>query len=242
MHNTVHLILQGKGGIGKSLAAVLLAQYFASKGQTLRAFDTDQENTTFSHYKALNATHIPVMNESRTINSKMFDSLIEQILEQEGVFVIDNGANTFSPLLAYMVENDLVNFLQDNGRKVYVHTVVGGGDTLQDTANGFMSIAQGLPEASLVLWMNEHFGKLVSAEGKAFTDTKLYQSQSVRLHGTVLLPARNHHTYGDDIRRMNVQRLTLEEVKISPNFATMEKQRIYTVVNHVYSQLDQMTF
>lgn len=242
MHNTVHLILQGKGGIGKSLAAVLLAQYFASKGQTLRAFDTDQENTTFSHYKALNATHIPVMNESRTINSKMFDSLIEQILEQEGVFVIDNGANTFSPLLAYMVENDLVNFLQDNGRKVYVHTVVGGGDTLQDTANGFMSIAQGLPEASLVLWMNEHFGKLVSAEGKAFTDTKLYQSQSERLHGTVLLPARNHHTYGDDIRRMNVQRLTLEEVKISQNFATMEKQRIYTVVNHVYSQLDQMTF
>jgi FMN-dependent NADH-azoreductase len=242
MLNSVHLILQGKGGIGKSLTAVLLAQYFISKGETLKAFDTDQENTTFSHYKALNAQHIPVMNESRTINAKMFDTLIENILEQEGVFVIDNGANTFSPLLAYMVENDLVNFLQESGRKVYVHTIVGGGDTLQDTANGFNSIAQGLPEASIVLWMNEHFGKLESAEGKPFLETKLFKSHQERLHGTVLLPARNHHTYGDDIKRMNVQRLTLDEVKVSANFVTMEKQRIYTVVKDVFAQLDRIAF
>lgn len=242
MQNSVHLILQGKGGIGKSLTAVLLAQYFMSKSENLIALDTDQENTTFSHYKALNAAHIPVMNESRTINSKMFDALIERILSQDGVFVIDNGANTFSPLLAYIVENDVVNFLQESGKKVYVHTIVGGGDTLQDTANGFNSIATGLPEASIVLWLNEHFGKLESAEGRHFSETKLYKNYSDRLHGTVTLPARNHHTFGDDIRRMNIQRVTLEEVKLSSNFSVMEKQRIYTVINHVFAQLDTIQF
>lgn len=32
MDNTIHFILQGKGGIGKSFVAVMLAQYFKSKG------------------------------------------------------------------------------------------------------------------------------------------------------------------------------------------------------------------
>lgn len=117
MLNSVHFILQGKGGIGKSFKSVLLAQYFLSKNFPLWAFDTDQENTTFSHYKALAVEHIPVMNESRTINSKMFDALLEKLLSQEGVFVIDNGANTFSPFLAYMVENDVIRLLQENGKK-----------------------------------------------------------------------------------------------------------------------------
>lgn len=242
MLNSVHFILQGKGGVGKSFKSVLLAQYFLSKEFPLWAYDTDQENTTFSHYKALSVEHIPVMNESRTINSKMFDVLIEKLLSQEGVSVIDNGANTFSPLLAYMVENDLIGFLQENGKKVYIHTVVGGGDTLQDTANGFKSIAEGMPEASIVLWMNEHFGKLVTPDGKHFTDTKLYKAYEERLHGTILLPARNHHTYGDDIKRMNVLRLTLEEVKASSVFSVMEKQRIHTVIREVFSQLDNIEF
>ena len=179
MDNTIHFILQGKGGIGKSFVAVMLAQFFKSKGANLKAFDTDQENTTFAHYKALGAEHIPVMNESRTIDAKRFDSLMEKLLTDEGTFVIDNGANTFSPLLAYMVENDVVSFLTDNGKKVYLHTVVGGGDTLTDTANGFNSIAQGIEGVPLVLWLNEHFGPMKTVDGKEFTDTKVFKTKSI---------------------------------------------------------------
>lgn len=32
MQNTIHFIPQGKGGIGKSFIAVMLAQFFKSKG------------------------------------------------------------------------------------------------------------------------------------------------------------------------------------------------------------------
>lgn len=90
--------------------------------------------------------------------------------------------------------------------------------------------------------MNEHFGKLITADGKLFTDTNLYKSYQERLHGTMLLPARNHHTYGDDIKKMNVLRLTLEEIKISPEFKIMEKQRVHTVVKDVFEQLDKIVF
>jgi CO dehydrogenase nickel-insertion accessory protein CooC1 len=54
MKNTVHFILQGKGGIGKTLVSTLLANWIRTKDALpLRCFDTDQENATFSRYKAL---------------------------------------------------------------------------------------------------------------------------------------------------------------------------------------------
>jgi CO dehydrogenase nickel-insertion accessory protein CooC1 len=37
--STVHLILQGKGGVGKSFIAALLAQYLQEKGVPVRCFD-----------------------------------------------------------------------------------------------------------------------------------------------------------------------------------------------------------
>lgn len=242
MQNTIHFILQGKGGIGKSFIAVMLAQFFKSKGADLKSFDTDQENTTFSHYKALGAQHIPVMNESRTIDAKRFDALMEKLLTEDGTFVIDNGANTFSPLLAYMVENNVISFLTENGKKVYLHTVVGGGDTLADTANGFNSIAQGIEDAPVVLWLNEHFGPMKTDEGKDFTETKVFKANQARLHGVVSLQARNHQTYGDDIKKMNTKRLTVEEIMQSPDFALMEKQRIRNVAKDVFGQLEKIEF
>ncbi|MFA1264071.1 conjugal transfer protein TraL (plasmid) [Xanthomonas axonopodis pv. fascicularis] len=242
MQNTIHFILQGKGGIGKSFIAVMLAQFFKSKGADLKAFDTDQENTTFAHYKALGAQHIPVMNESRTIDAKRFDALMEKLLTEDGTFVIDNGANTFSPLLAYMVENNVISFLTENDKKVYLHTVVGGGDTLADTANGFNSIAQGIGDAPVVLWLNEHFGPMKTDEGKDFTDTKVFKANQSRLHGVVSLQARNHQTYGDDIKKMNTKRLTVDEIMQSSDFALMEKQRIRNVAKDVFGQLDKIEF
>ena len=51
--NQVHLILQGKGGVGKSLISAILGQYFQSKKITPHCFDTDPVNATFAQYQAL---------------------------------------------------------------------------------------------------------------------------------------------------------------------------------------------
>ncbi|WP_271408131.1 nucleotide-binding protein [Pseudomonas sp. Q1-7] len=243
LQNSIHFILQGKGGIGKSFICAVLSQWLKDQTDQLYPYDTDQENTTFKHYKAIGAEHIPLMNDSRTIDAKRFDALIEKLLTPEsGIAVIDNGANTFSPLLAYLVENDVINFLQENGKKVFIHTVVGGGDTFLDTAIGFRSITEGVPEAPLVLWMNEHFGTLQSPDGKGFTEMAVYLENQDRIAGTVLLAARNHQTYGDDIKRMNQLRLTFDEVMRSTAFSIMEKQRLKQVARDIYHQLDEIQF
>jgi len=240
MQNTVHFILQGKGGIGKTLVSTILAQWLKSKDETpLRCYDTDQENPTFSRYKSLNVKHVPVMTESRTIDPKRFDALMIDILEEDGNCVIDNGANTFSPLVAYLIENDCFSLLEESGRKVYIHTIVGGGDTLHDTAMGFVSTAKST-NVPLVLWENEHFGLLQSASGKSFLESQTYAENSSRVKGRVVLAQRNADTFGADLKKMNTGRLTLDEVKGSDKFNVMEKQRIKVIFKDLYEQLDRV--
>jgi hypothetical protein len=183
--------------------------------------------------------HVPVMTESRTIDPKRFDSLMIDILEEDGNCVIDNGANTFSPLVAYLIENDCFSLLEESGRKVYIHTIVGGGDTLHDTAMGFVSTAKST-NVPLVLWQNEHFGLLQSASGKAFMDSQTYAENSGRVKGQVVLAQRNADTFGADLKKMNTARMTLDEVKASDKFNVMEKQRIKVIFKDLFEQLDRV--
>src|SRR6185436_1919088 len=119
MQNTVHFVLQAKGGIGKSFVSTLLAQHVINETGTVRCFDTDQENTTFAHYLALSVRHIALADLSRVIDPKRFDTLMETLLTEEGNFVVDTGANTFSNLLAYMVENEVFLLLNDARKITY---------------------------------------------------------------------------------------------------------------------------
>ncbi|MBB4268183.1 CO dehydrogenase nickel-insertion accessory protein CooC1, partial [Roseospira visakhapatnamensis] len=42
----IHMTLQGKGGVGKSFIASLLAQHFLARGQAPICLDTDPVNQT----------------------------------------------------------------------------------------------------------------------------------------------------------------------------------------------------
>jgi adenylylsulfate kinase-like enzyme len=52
---TIHLVLQGKGGVGKSVIASWLAEFLIGRGQRVRSIDGDPVNRSLSQYKALNA-------------------------------------------------------------------------------------------------------------------------------------------------------------------------------------------
>jgi CO dehydrogenase nickel-insertion accessory protein CooC1 len=50
--------LQGKGGVGKSFIAALLAQYLPEKSINVRCFDADLVNNALASFPALNAVKI----------------------------------------------------------------------------------------------------------------------------------------------------------------------------------------
>src|ERR1700685_4870409 len=91
---TIHLTLQGKGGVGKSLVASILAQYFRHRGAEIHCVDTDPVNQTFSQYAELAAEHLKLMHDGK-IDSRGFDILMERLLIEGGIFIVENGASTF---------------------------------------------------------------------------------------------------------------------------------------------------
>ena len=62
-HSAIHLSLQGKGGVGKSLAASVLAQYFRARAKPVRCIDTDPVNKTLSQYEALHAKPLMLLRD-----------------------------------------------------------------------------------------------------------------------------------------------------------------------------------
>ena len=69
----IHIILQGKGGVGKSLIASLLTQYLIHKGndpkKPLTLIDTDPINKTFSRYERLPVNALDII-ENEEINQQ----------------------------------------------------------------------------------------------------------------------------------------------------------------------------
>ena len=70
---TVDLILQGKGGVGKSYIASLLAQHYRARNLTPICIDTDPVNQTFSGYRAYGVDLIRLTDSSNDINPRAFD-------------------------------------------------------------------------------------------------------------------------------------------------------------------------
>ena len=186
--SSIHFILQGKGGVGKSLVAALVTQYLSSKHATVNCADTDPVNDTFARYKAFDAQRVKIMNGDNNIDARAFDGLIESLVAHDGVSVIDNGASTFVPLSSYLTENSVIELLQSAGKEVFIHTVLTGGQAIDDTMSGLGALLKTQP-APVVVWENEFFGE-VAKDGKKFIDTNMYRSNAGRIKGVVKIHKR----------------------------------------------------
>ena len=72
-HNAIHMSLQGKGGVGKSLAASMLAQYFMARGRSVRCIDADPVNKTLFQYRALEAKPLQLLEDGAFPGVRSFD-------------------------------------------------------------------------------------------------------------------------------------------------------------------------
>ena len=238
-----HFIVQGKGGVGKSLIASMLAQYLTDfSGSVISCFDTDPVNPTFSRYQALNVETINILNEQNDINKREFDTLVERLLSDDnGITVVDNGAATFIPLMSYIRENNIVGLLQEQGMEVVFHVPLYGGDALADTMNGLFGIVE-QNKGRVVVWLNHNQNKIVFNDEKKFYDLKLYKENADRILGVVELPQRNAETFGVDIKEMTQRHLTVAEVKanVDKKWRLTEIQRINIFYNDICKQLNDI--
>ena len=234
---TVHLVMQGKGVVGKTFISSALAQYLIhATGKPVHCFDTDPVNKSFSQIPALNVQTINILTENKKIDGSQFDMLINQIIECEGVGVVDNGASSFVPLLSYLEENAVPQFLQDAGIRLLIHVPLQGGQALRDTMYGLSVILDAL-KTPIVIWLNNHNGQ-IEKQVDSFKDRALYKQHKNNIVGIVDIPDRSQDTFGKDIRSMTEQNLTFDEVAQSDKFFIMNKQRILIFKRSIFEQLD----
>ena len=158
---TIHFIQQGKGGVGKSMIAVILFQVLRHLGREVMAFDTDPVNSTLAGFKEFEVTRLDILKDG-DIDPREFDGLINAIaaLPPETHVIVDNGASSFLALNSYIKENDVLGILTDSGHSAYFHSVITGGQAVADTALGLRSLALGFPDSPIVVWLNPYFGEI----------------------------------------------------------------------------------
>lgn len=236
--SNVHIVLQGKGGVGKSLAASMLAQFLTSRGETPLCIDTDPTNATFAGFKALNVRKLALL-EDGDINPRNFDAMMELIAGSKEAVVVDSGASTYNPLSAYMFDNAVPDVIADLGHKLVLHTLVVGGQALVDTLAGFASVAEAFPApAAIVVWLNPYHGP-IEHEGKSFEQLKAYKDLKDRVTAIVTLPDLKRETFGADVQDMLAERKTLDEAMQNATLPLMQRHRLGRVRDAVFGELSK---
>jgi hypothetical protein len=232
----IHMVLQGKGGVGKSMVASVIAQYLTTPEGLPLCIDTDPVNATFTGYEALDVKRLNIM-EGKKIDPRKFDTMIEMVAEENRDIVIDNGASTFVPLSNYLITNQVPALLQEMGHEIVVHTVITGGQALLDTISGFSQLLGQYPEeCQFVAWLNPYWGP-IEHEGKKFEQMKAYTTNKGRLTAIIEVP-----TLEDDARvdfsEMLQARRTFEEVLNSKEVSIMSRQRLKIAKRDLFAQME----
>ncbi|UES54023.1 hypothetical protein [Roseibium aggregatum] len=242
MVSTVHIVMQGKGGAGKSLTSSMLVQYFQHANYLVQAIDLDPTTPTLSAIKALRAVPIQIM-DGDDINPRLFDHVMTRIFEapDDSHTVIDTGTSAFIATCSYLAENNAFELLQEAGVRVYIHCPVCGGAVLDDTFNSLLAIFRHFPGVPLVVWLNEFFGT-ITKNGMSFEESNICLDNADRIAAVMSHPKVQAGTFGEDIRAMMAAKLTFEEAIRSNDFNVMARQRLKIYWTKAIERLDGVAF
>lgn len=232
---TINMILQGKGGVGKSLIASLLTQYLLESGKEVSCVDTDPVNATFAGYKEFDVTVLNIMDKE-DIDPRRFDKLVELMLalSDEEEMVIDNGAATFVPLASYLAGNKVFEMLEESDIQINLHTVITGGQALPDTLGGLNSLFKTF-DVPIYIWLNNYFGP-INGNDRNFEEFTVYRENTHRIAALIRLPQKKKETFGKDLENLLTAKMSFDEAQES-TLPIMTRQRLKMIWKEVQQEL-----
>jgi hypothetical protein len=122
----IHLIGGEKGGVGKSVVARLLAQYFIDHSIPFLGFDSDRSHGALLRFYAGYASPV-VMDRYESL-----DAIVESASEQpDRRVLVDLAAQTQDPLTRWMDESQLLEVAPELGLRIrYWHVMDSGRDSV----------------------------------------------------------------------------------------------------------------
>ena len=124
--SNMHFIGGEKGGVGKSLMARVLAQYFIDHGMPFLGFDTDRSHGALLRFYR-DYTSPVVIDQYESL-----DSILEAAsADYEQRILVDLAAKTQSALIRWMEESDVLEVIEELGLSLrYWHVMDSGRDSV----------------------------------------------------------------------------------------------------------------
>jgi cellulose biosynthesis protein BcsQ len=94
----IHVVMRGKGGVGKSLVLNWLAEYLLPRRKEVWCIDGDPVNRSLALYATLHADKLDPVNSDAIVDRTRSDVVFERFATEESTFLLDSGATVFLPL------------------------------------------------------------------------------------------------------------------------------------------------
>ena len=227
---TVHFIGGEKGGVGKSLLARLLAQYFIDHGQPFLAFDSDKTHGALMRFYSTYSSPV-VIDDYQSL-----DVLIElAAADPARRILVDLAAQSQQALARWMADSRLLELAPElNLELVYWHVMDNGFDSVELLRKLLDEFGQ---KIKLVLVLNQVRGErfeLLEASGQR-ARAELWGASSMSLQrlagATVHKIDANSRSFWAALNNGSGTEGTL---------GLLEQQRLWVWFKRVYEELDRI--
>jgi hypothetical protein len=222
-----------KGGVGKSVTARVLAQYFIDKRQPFTGFDTDRSHTSFARFYADYAS--PVVVDS-----------YEGLDRVAGVFeeapasgkrpnvIVDLAAQTAAPLSRWIRDSDLLSLLASMGVTVNFWHMADAGQDSVDLLDRLVNTFG--PGPNYIVVKNE---------GRGSDFSQLERSPALQkalaLGGRIVSLGQLHEASMRKIDRSNASFWSAIHTTSGPDaLGLLERQRVKTWLRNTYATFDAL--
>lgn len=226
----VHFIGGEKGGVGKSLVARLLAQYFIDRGRPLLCLDTDRSHGALLRY-------YPEYTEPAVLDGHdSLDPVIERALADPGHrILVDLAAQTQQSVSNWFDDSNVLGVAHENGIALTWWHVMDAGRDSVDLLNGWLD--QFGERLRLVVVLNE-------LRGDQFA---LLESSGTRQRAEALGArfVRLRHLPDATMQKIDQNSLSFWAAlnhpdRASTGFSILERQRVKVWLDRFYEGLDRI--
>lgn len=225
---SINFIGGEKGGVGKSVVARLLAQYFIDHECAFVGFDTDRSHTSFARFYADYAS--PVVVDS-------YEGLdhIAAVFEEntETSVIVDLAAQTAAPLARWMQDSDVVALMHSIGVRVNLWHVADAG---QDSVVLLENLLATYGDAPNYIVVKNH------GRGSDFSQleaSSAYQKVQELGGNTIINLAQLHEASMRKIDKANASFwAAINTTKGDNALGMLERQRVKMWLKGAYAEMD----
>ena len=230
---SINFIGGEKGGVGKSVASRVLAQYFIDKGRPFVGFDTDRSHTSFTRFYADYAS--PIIVDSYEGLDRVAAVFEEPPIEgKPGNVIVDLAAQTAAPLARWIRESDLIPLMAEMGVTVNFWHLADSGQDSVDLLDRLVNTYG--PGPNYIVVKNQGRGTDFS-----LLDESAALKKTFALGGRVVALAPLHEASMRKIDRQNASFwAALQSREGADALGMLERQRVKTWLKTTYDMLDSL--